>query len=58
VLAPSSPTCLGRQHIPNRRVAETMADLFGLSISSGAIDSIYAQAGRHLRVFIASLVTL
>jgi len=49
---------LGRQHIPNRRVAETMADLFGLSISSGAIDSIYAQAGRRLRVFIASLVTL
>ncbi len=49
---------LGRQHIPNRRVAETMADLFGLSISSGAIDSIYAQAGRHLRGFIASLVTL
>jgi transposase len=49
---------LGRQHIPNRRVAETMEDLFGLPISSGAVDSIYAEAGRRLRVFIASLVTL
>lgn len=27
---------LGRQHIPNRRVAEPMADLFGLEISTGA----------------------
>lgn len=31
---------LGRQHIPNRRVAEAMRDLFGLEISSGAVDSI------------------
>ena len=39
---------LGRQHIPNRRVAEAMADLFGLEISTGAVDSIYAEAGRRL----------
>jgi hypothetical protein len=31
---------LGRQHIPNRRVAEAMADLFDLEISSAAIDSV------------------
>lgn len=49
---------LGRQHVPNRRVAETMADLFGLDISTGTIDSIYAEAGRRLRGFIAALVTL
>ena len=49
---------LGRQHIPNRRVAETMADLFGLDISTGAIDTIYTEAGRRLRGFIAALVTL
>jgi len=49
---------LGRQHIPNRRVAETMADLFGLDISTGTIDSIYSEAGRRLRGFIAALVAL
>jgi transposase len=49
---------LGRQHIPNRRVAETMVDLFGLDISTGAIDSIYSDAARRLRGFIAALVTL
>lgn len=27
---------LARQHIPNRRVAEVMGDLFGVEISSGA----------------------
>ena len=49
---------LGRQHIPNRRVAEAMADLFGLQISTGAVDSVYAEAGRRLRGFIAALVVL
>jgi transposase len=49
---------LGRQHIPNRRVAEAMADLFGLEISTGAVDSIYAEAGRHLKGFIVALVAL
>jgi transposase len=49
---------LGRQHLPNRRVAEAMEDLFGLSISTGAVDSVYAEAGRRLRVFIAALVAL
>lgn len=49
---------LGRQHLPNRRVKETMEDLFGLSISAGAVDSVYAEAGRRLRVFIAALVAL
>ncbi len=47
---------LGRQHIPCRRAAETPADLFGLSISTGAIDSIYSDASRRLRGFIAALV--
>jgi hypothetical protein len=49
---------LGRQHIPNRRVAEAMADLFDLEISSGAIDSIYADAGRRLKVFVVALVAV
>jgi transposase len=49
---------LGRQHIPNRRVAEAMNDLFGLTISTGAIDGVYAEAGRRLRDFIAALVLL
>jgi transposase len=49
---------LGRQHIPNRRVAETMADLFGLDISTGTVDSIYAEAGRRLRAFVTALVAL
>ena len=47
---------LGRQHLPNRRVAETLADLYGLSISTGAIDSIYTDASRRLRGFIVALV--
>lgn len=49
---------LGRQHIPNRRTAEAMADLFGLEISTGAVDSIYAEAGRRLKGFIVALVAL
>lgn len=49
---------LGRQHIPNRRVAEAMADLFGLPISSGAVDSVYNDASRRLGGFIAALVVL
>jgi transposase len=49
---------LGRQHLPNRRVKESMEDLFGLPISSGAIDSVYADAGRRLKGFIAALVLL
>jgi transposase len=49
---------LGRQHIPNRRVAEAMADLFGMPISTGAVDSVYAEASRRLRSFIAALVAL
>jgi transposase len=47
---------LGRQHIPNRRVAEAMDDLFGLPISTGAIDSIYAEAGKRLKGFVLALV--
>lgn len=49
---------LGRQHIPNRRVAETVSDLFGLDVSPGTIDSIYAEAGRRLSGFIAALVSV
>jgi len=49
---------LARQHIPGRRVAEAMADLFGLEISTGAIDAIYSDASRRLRGFVAALVAL
>ncbi len=49
---------LARQHIPNRRVAEAMGDLFGVEISTGAVDSIYAEAARRLKGFIAALVVL
>jgi hypothetical protein len=49
---------LGRQHIPDRRVAEAMADLFGLEISTGAVDPVYAEAGRRLKGFIVALVAL
>jgi transposase len=49
---------LGRQYIPNRRVVEAMRDLFGLDISIGTVDSVYAEAGRRLRGFIAALVAV
>ena len=49
---------LGRQHIPTRRVAEALADLYGLSISTGAVDSVYSEASKRLRGFIAALVAL
>ncbi len=52
------PTCSAASTLPHRRVAETLADLFGLTISSGAIDSIYAEAARRLRAFIAALVAV
>ncbi len=47
---------LGRQHLPTRRVAEAMADLFGVGISTGAVDSVYSEASRRLGGFIAALV--
>jgi transposase len=49
---------LARQHIPVARVAEAMRDLFGLSISTGAVDAIYADAARRLKGFLAALVVL
>jgi transposase len=49
---------LGRQHLPGRRVAETMADCFGLTISTGTIDAVYTEAARRLGGFIAALVVL
>jgi transposase len=39
-------------------VAEAMADLFGLHISTGAVDAIYSDASRRLRDFVAALVAL
>ncbi len=49
---------LGRQHLPNRRVKEVMEHLFGLPISTGTVDSVYAEAGQRLGVFVAALVAL
>jgi transposase len=49
---------LARQHIPNRRVGEAMSDLFGVEVSTGTVDSIYAEAARRLTGFIAALVAL
>lgn len=49
---------LARQHLPGRRVAEAMADLFGVRISTGAVDSVYSEASRRLGGFIAALVAL
>jgi transposase len=49
---------LARQLLPGRRVAETLADCFGLDISTGTIDSIYSDAARRLGGFIAALVVL
>lgn len=49
---------LARQHIPTRRVAEALDDLFGLAMSTGAIDSIYSEASRRLLGFMAALVAL
>jgi len=47
---------LARQHIPNQRTAEAMADLFGLRIATGTVDAIYTDAGRRLGGFIVALV--
>ena len=47
-----------RQHIPVERVQESMADLYGLSISKGAINSFYTDASRRLVGFITALVAL
>lgn len=49
---------LARQHLPNRRVAETMTDLFGLPISTGTIDAIYHDASNRLKGFMAALVAV
>jgi len=47
---------LGRQHVPNQRTAEAMADLFGIPIATGTVDAIYTGAGRRLGGFIVALV--
>jgi transposase len=47
---------LARQHLPGRRVAETLTDCFGLNISTGTIDAVYSEAARRLGGFIAALV--
>jgi transposase len=39
---------LARQHLPGRRVAETLLDCFGLNISTGTIDAVYSEAARRL----------
>ena len=49
---------LARQHLPGRRVAETLTDCFGLKISTGTIDGIYSEAVRRLGTFIAALSRL
>jgi len=49
---------LARQHLPGRRVAETLVDCFGLKISTGSIDAVYSEAARRLGGFIAALVAL
>jgi len=49
---------LARQHIPVARTAEAAADLFGVRISTGAVDAIYSEASRRLGGFITALVTL
>lgn len=49
---------LARQHIPVARAAEAARDLFGVRISTGAIDAIYADAARRLGGFITALVAL
>jgi transposase len=49
---------LARQHIPVGRAAEAMADLFGVSISTGCVDAIYAEAARRLKGFLTALVAV
>ena len=49
---------LGRQHVPVARVQETMRDLYGLELSTGAINNFYTDAGRRLGSFIAALVAV
>jgi len=47
---------LGRQHIPNRRVVEAMRDMFGLDISIGAVDSVYAEAADAAAIAVSLVV--
>jgi len=49
---------LARQHIPVERAAEAARELFGVNISTGTIDAIYAEAGRRLGRFVTALVAL
>jgi len=49
---------LARQHIPVARAAEAARDLFGVRLSTGTVDAIYAEAGRRLTRFITALVAM
>jgi transposase len=49
---------LGRQHVPIERCREAMRDLFGITMSTGTIDAIYADAARRLAGFITALVAV
>lgn len=46
---------MARQHIPFERTAEAIADMFGLSVSTGWLDSVYNQAADGLEPFLTAV---
>jgi len=47
---------LCRQHLPFERTKEAMADLLGVSVSTGFLDSVYTEAADSLGGFIAAVL--
>lgn len=46
---------MARQHVPFERTAEAICDLFGLSVSTGWLDSVYNRAANGLEPFLTAV---
>lgn len=45
-----------RQHLPFERTKEAMADLLGVTVSTGFLDSVYSQGAEGLAEFLTSIL--
>jgi len=47
---------MSRQHLPFERTKEAMADLLGVNVSTGFLDSVYSEGSQGLAGFLASIL--
>lgn len=47
---------LARQHLPFERAAEAICDMFGVSVSTGFLDSLYSEGANGLEAFLVEVL--